>query len=75
MLDTILSFLVTKPTKEGKLCFLLYLNPFGPNPRRREKINLNFYCHTSLWRLKKFYEGFKAFIKPEAPQRIVKIKI
>ena len=74
MLDTILSFLVTKPTK-GKLCFLLYLNPFHPNPGRREKINLNFYSHTSLWCLKGFYEGFNAFIKPEAPQRIVKMKI
>ena len=42
------------------------------------KIKLNFYFHTSLWCLKRFYEGFKGLegIKPfEAPQRIVKIKI
>ena len=39
------------------------------------KINLNFYFHT-LWCLKRFYEGLKAFIKPfETPQRSVKIKI
>ena len=28
-----------------------------PNPGRRKKINLNFHVHTSLWCLKKFYEG------------------
>ena len=40
------------------------------------KIELNFYFHTSLWCLKRFYEGLKAFIKPfEVPQRSVKIKI
>ena len=33
--------------------------------------NLNFYFHTSLWYLKRFYE---AFIKPfEVPQRSMKI--
>ena len=25
------------------------------------KINLNFYFHTSLWSLKRFYEGLKGF--------------
>ena len=40
------------------------------------KIKLNFYFHTFLWCLKRFYEGLKAFIKPfDAPQRSVKIKI
>ena len=40
------------------------------------KINLNFYFHTSLWCLKRFYEGFKSFIKHfEAPQRNMTIKI
>ena len=29
------------------------------NPRRREKINLNFYFDTSLWCLKWFYKGLK----------------
>ena len=39
------------------------------------KIELNFYFHTSLWCLKRFYEGLKAFIKPfEAPQRSMKNK-
>ena len=33
------------------------LNPSRPNPGRREKIKLNFYFHTSLWCLKRFYEG------------------
>ena len=40
------------------------------------KINLNFYFHTSLWCLRRSYEGFKAIIKTfEAPQRSVKIQI
>ena len=29
------------------------------DPGRRKKINLNFYFHTSLWCLKRFYEGLK----------------
>ena len=32
------------------------------NPRQSKKIKLNFYFHTSLWCLKRFYEGLKAFI-------------
>ena len=32
-------------------------NPSRPNPRRREKIKLNFYFQTSLRYLKRFYEG------------------
>ena len=36
---------------------LLHLNPSRPDPGQREKINLNFYFHTSLWCLKRFYEG------------------
>ena len=44
-----------------------------PNSKWREKINLNFYFHTSLWCLKK---SLKAFIKPfEALQRSAEIKI
>ena len=45
--------------------------------RPSEKINLNFYFHTSLWCLKKFYEGLKApqGTAFETPQRSVKIKI
>ena len=50
--------------------------PSRPNPRRREKINLNFYFHTSLWCLKRFYESLKGLYKPfEAPPRSVKTKI
>ena len=30
-----------------------------PDPRRREKINLNFYFHTSFWCIKRFYEGLE----------------
>ena len=52
------------------------LNPSHPNPGRREKINLNFYFHTSLWCTKGFINPLKAFIKSfEAPQRSVKIEI
>ena len=48
--------------------------PSHPNPGRREKNKLNFYFHTSLRCLKRFYEGFKDLLKPfEAPQRRVKI--
>ena len=44
------------------------VNPSRPDPGRREKINLNFYFHTSLRCLK------KAFERPfEVPQRSVKI--
>ena len=39
------------------------INPFRPDHRRREKINLNFYFHTSLWCLKRFYEGLKGLHK------------
>ena len=47
-----------------------------PNPRRKEKINLNFYFALLCYAWKGFMKVFKAFIKPsEAPQRSVKIKI
>ena len=47
-----------------------------PNPRRKEKINLNFYFALLCCAWKGFMKVFKAFIKPfEAPQRSVKIKI
>ena len=35
------------------------INPFCPNPGRKEKINLNFYFQTFLWCLKRFYEGLE----------------
>ena len=44
-----------------KMKELSYLNPPRPDPGRREKINLNFYFHTSLWCLKRFYEGLSIF--------------
>ena len=37
----------------------LEITPSRPNTGRREKINLNVYFHTSLWCLKRFYEGLK----------------
>ena len=47
------------------------INPFRPNPGRREKNKLNFYFHTSLWCLKRFYEGLcgasKDFMKAFRP--------
>ena len=49
-------------------------NPSRPDPGQREKIDLNFYFHTSLYASKGFMKALKAFIKPfEAPQRSVKI--
>ena len=49
------------------------INPSRPNPGRREKIKSNFYFHTSLWYLKRFYKGLKGSL--EEPQRSVKRKI
>ena len=40
-----------------------HFNPSRPNPGQKEKIKLNFYFHTSLWCLKRFYEGLKGFHK------------
>ena len=40
----------------------IHINNFNTsrlNPGRREKIKLNFYFHTSLRCLKRFYEGLK----------------
>ena len=36
-------------------------NPSHSDSGRREKINLNFYFHTLLWWLKKFYESHRTF--------------
>ena len=50
-------------------------NPTRHNPGQRQKINLNFYFHPSLWCLKR-YKAYKALIKPfESSQRSVKMKI
>ena len=47
-----------------KIQFIQSINEFLyfkvlTDPGRREKINLNFYFHTSLWCLRRFYEGLK----------------
>ena len=39
------------------------INLSFPNSGQREKINLNFYFHTSLWNLKRFYEDLKGLCK------------
>ena len=39
------------------------INSSRLDPGRREKINLNFYFQTSLWYLKRFYEGLKCLHK------------
>ena len=56
-----------KPNKVG----LKYeaLNPSRPDPGRREKIELNFYFHTSCGAPKGFMKAFKV------PQSSVKVKI
>ena len=36
-----------------------FINYSGPDPRQREKINLNFYFHTSFWCIKRFYDSLK----------------
>ena len=38
-------------------------NPSRPNSEQKENIKLNFYFHTSLWCLKRFYEGLKGLHK------------
>ena len=38
-------------------------NPSRFYPGRREKMKLNFYFHTPLWCLKRFYEGLKGLHK------------
>ena len=40
-----------------------FVNTSRPIPGRWRKIKLNFYFHTSLWSLKKFYEGLKGTTK------------
>ena len=39
-----------------------YINPSRPTPGLTEKINLNFYFHTSLWHLKRSYEDLKSLV-------------
>ena len=49
-----------------RFCFVVLSGvskPSPPNPGRREKIKLNFYFHTSLRCLKRFYEGYKGLHK------------
>ena len=47
--------------------YLMYrkdlISPSRPNPGRREKSKVNFYFHTSLWCLKRFYECLKGLHK------------
>ena len=40
-----------------------HFNTSRPDPGRKKKYNLNFYFHTSLWCLKRFYEGLKDVYK------------
>ena len=37
----------------------LPINLSRHDPGRREKLNLNFYVHSSLWSLKRVYKGLK----------------
>ena len=54
----------------------LYFNFARPDPRRKEKTNLNFIFTLFCGASKGFMNVLKTFIKPsEAPQRSVKIKI
>ena len=47
------------------------INPLRPNPGQSEKIKLNFYFHTSLWCLKRFYEGLKGLSVTKKKQAFV----
>ena len=57
LLCFILSYLLN-----GQYLYWLF-NPYHPSPGRREKIKLDFYFHTSLWCLERFYEGLKGLHK------------
>ena len=72
--------------KKWTVCFFIILkiiwcyqmfntSPSRPNPRRREKINLNFYFRPSLWCLKRFYEGLYGLHKTFWGTTSVKINI
>ena len=50
-------------TKYGDIYMKQNFNLSRPYPGQREKINLNFYVHTSLRCLKRFYEGIKGLHK------------
>ena len=39
------------------------LTPLVPIPDEKKKIKLDIYLHTSLWCLKRFYEGLKGLHK------------
>ena len=43
--------------------FLNVFNPSRPDPGQRQKINLTFYFHTSVWWHKKFYVGLQGLHK------------
>ena len=82
--------LMTRMTRLGKFwvilegyykyvkVFAIYcsvINPSLLDRGQRQKTNVNFYFHT-LRGGRRFYEGFKSFIKPfDSPQRSVRIKI
>ena len=50
-------------TEQNRLLLTAKHKPSRCNPGRREKINLNLYCHISLWCLKRFYEVLKSLHK------------
>ena len=59
---------------EKEICKIVNLT--RPDHGQREKINLNFYFHTSLWCHKGFMKALKAFIKPfEALHKSAEIAI
>ena len=48
---------ITSPRNlSTELCTIILTLP-APISGQREKINLNFYFHTALWCLKRFYDG------------------
>ena len=49
--------------RRSRVPFLIFFIPFLSNPRRSENKS-NFYFHTTLWCLKRFYEGLKGLKRP-----------
>ena len=69
LLTTMVTFLLkdcNKNTKRKSFSHSLSIyivNPSRPDHGRTETIKLNFYFHTSLWSLKRFYAGLKGLRK------------
>ena len=47
----------------------MHINPSRPNPGQIGKVKLNIYFRTSLWCLKRFYEGLRFYEGFKGPHK------